>query len=140
MRRKQFNEVYMNITKEIASLSYAKKKQVGCIIVDENDNIISFGYNGTPRCSDNTAEYIDENGELKTKPEVIHAESNAITKIAKSNNSSINSSLYITLSPCIECAKLIIQAEIKNVYYNEYYNNPEGIELLKKNNVNVYQL
>ena len=117
-----------------ATNSYAKRKKVGCIIV-KNKQIISDGYNGMPKGFNNVCE-----NNNKTNKEVLHAESNAIAKIAKSNYSSIDSTLYTTLSPCFECAKLIIQSGIKKIVYKNIYRNKNGIELLKKANVEVIKL
>lgn len=136
-RKLQFHKTYLKIADNISNLSFAVRKKVGAIIVDKHDNIISYGFNGTPSGFDNCCEYTTETGELKTKPEVLHAESNAITKVAKSTNSSYGTIMYITLSPCLNCAKMIIQAGIKEVYYSEYYNNEEGINFLKDNGIKV---
>lgn len=116
----------MNIAIEIAKNSTANKKKVGCIIV-KNLNIIAIGYNGTPSGFDNICE---KNG--KTKPEVLHAESNAIAKCAISQNSSVDSIMYCTYAPCMNCAKLIVQSKIKKIYFNEYYKDKAGLDLLAK--------
>mgnify|MGYP003299526191 FL=1 len=110
-----------------AENSYCQRRQVGAIIV-KDQMIISDGFNGTPSGFENICE--DETG--VTKPYVLHAEANAITKVARSNNSSDGSTLYVTASPCLECAKLIIQAGIKRVVYNELYRITDGIDLLKR--------
>lgn len=110
--------------------SYCKRRRVGALIVKEK-MIISDGYNGTPSGFENICE--DENG--RTKPYVLHAEANAITKVARSNNSSDGATLYVTCSPCIECAKLIIQAGIRRVVYSELYHNTDGIDLLSRNGI-----
>ena len=115
-----------------ASNSYCKRRQVGALIVKEK-MIISDGYNGTPAGFENICE--DENG--LTKPYVLHAEANAITKVAKSNNSSQDATLYVTSSPCIECAKLIIQSGINRVVYSNKYSKTEGIELLKRAGIEI---
>lgn len=115
--------------------SYCKRRQVGAIIVKDK-MIISDGYNGTPSGFENVCE--DEND--VTLPYVLHAEANAITKIARSNNSSDGATLYVTASPCIECAKLIIQAGIKRVVYSEKYRLEDGIELLRRANIEVVYL
>lgn len=107
--------------------SYCTRRKVGAILVKDN-MIISDGYNGTPSGFENRCE--DEEG--RTFPFVLHAEANAITKVARSHNSSDGSTLYVTSSPCMECSKLIIQAGIKRVVFSEYYRICEGIELLKK--------
>lgn len=118
---------YMRMARIWAENSYCKRRQVGALIV-KNKMIISDGYNGTPSGFDNVCE--DESG--VTIPYVLHAEANAITKIARSNNSSEWATMYVTASPCIECAKLIIQAGIKRVVYGEKYRLEEGLDLLKK--------
>ena len=118
-----------------AENSYCKRRQVGALVV-KNKAIISDGYNGTPSGFENICE--DENN--LTKPYVLHAEANAITKLARSHNSSDGSTLYVTASPCIECAKLIIQAGIKRVVYSEHYRLEDGIELLKRANIQVEYL
>ena len=118
-----------------AENSCGDRRKVGALIV-KNKMIISDGYNGTPAGFENVCE--DEHG--LTKPYVLHAEANAITKIARSNNSSEGATLYVTASPCIECAKLIIQAGIKRVVYAEKYRLEDGIELLKRANIEVIYL
>ena len=115
-----------------AENSYCKRRKVGALIVKDK-MIISDGYNGTPSGFENVCE--DENN--MTKPYVLHAEANAITKIARSSNSSEGATLYVTASPCIECAKLIIQAGIKRVVYAEKYRLEDGIELLRRAGVEV---
>ena len=126
---------YIKMAQTWAGLSKAKRKRVGCLIVKDGI-IISDGYNGMPKGFDNDCEYLDASG-LITKPEVLHAESNAITKLAKSTQSSVGSTLYTTASPCIDCAKLIIQADISRVVYKELYKNSVGIDLLKRANILV---
>jgi dCMP deaminase len=123
---------YLRMAQIWAENSYCQRRQVGALIV-RNKMIISDGYNGTPSGFENVCE--DENGQ--TKPYVLHAEANAITKIARSSNSSQDATLYVTASPCIECAKLIIQAGIKRVVYSEKYRLTDGIELLEKANINL---
>jgi len=127
------DKIYMNIANEISKMSYAKRLQVGAIIVKDN-SIIAYGYNGMPTGFDNSCEFNNI-----TNPEVLHAESNAIAKIAKSNISSDNASVYVTTSPCLECSKLLIQSGIKNVYFYNLYRNIDGLKLLLKANVNVFQ-
>ena len=112
--------------------SYCQRRKVGALIVKDK-MIISDGYNGTPSGFENVCE--DDNN--VTKPYVLHAEANAITKIARSNNSSDGATMYVTASPCIECAKLIIQAGIKRVVYSEHYRLEDGIELLKRAGIEV---
>ena len=123
---------YLRMAAIWAENSYCKRRRVGALIVKDK-MIISDGYNGTPSGFENICE--DENGD--TKPYVLHAEANAITKIACSNNNSKNATLYITASPCIECAKLIIQAGIKRVVYSEEYRLTDGIELLERAKIEV---
>jgi len=118
-----------------ATNSYCKRRQVGALIVKDR-MIISDGYNGTPSGFENECE--DENN--RSKPYVLHAEANAITNVAKSNNSSEGATLYITASPCMDCAKLIIQAGIIRVVYADEYRIVDGIELLEKAGIEVVQL
>ena len=115
--------------------SYCIRRQVGALIVKDK-MIISDGYNGTPVGFENVCE--DENEH--TKPYVLHAEANAITKVAQSNNSSQGATLYVTTSPCIECSKLIIQAGIRRVVFGEYYRITDGVELLKRAGIECVQM
>lgn len=115
-----------------AENSYCERRQVGAIIVS-GSMIISDGFNGTPSGFENVCE--DTNG--LTKPYVLHAEANAITKVARSNNSSEGATLYVTASPCLECSKLIIQAGIKRVVFNEMYRITDGLDLLRRAGVQV---
>lgn len=126
---------YMRMAGIWAENSYCQRRKVGALIVKEK-MIISDGYNGTPSGFENVCE--DEAG--VTKPYVLHAEANAITKIARSNNSSEGATLYVTASPCIECAKLIIQSGIKRVVYAEKYRLEDGINLLKRANIELVYL
>ena len=126
---------YLRMARVWAENSYCKRRRVGALVVKEK-MIISDGYNGTPSGFENICE--DENG--ITKPYVLHAEANAITKLARSGNNSDGSTLYVTASPCIECAKLIIQAGIKRVVYGEKYRLTEGIDLLRRANIEVEYL
>lgn len=118
-----------------AQNSYCKRRQVGALLV-KNKMIISDGYNGTPSGFENECE--DENN--VTKAYVLHAEANAITKVARSNNSSDGATLYVTSSPCIECSKLIIQAGIVRVVFSENYRMEDGINLLKRAGIEVVQI
>ena len=118
---------YIRMASIWAENSYCERRQVGALIVKDK-MIISDGYNGTPSGFENICE--DETG--KTKPYVLHAEANAITKVAKSNNSSEGSTLYVTSSPCIECAKLIIQSGIRRVVYCDDYHSNDGLNLLQR--------
>ena len=126
---------YLRMARVWAENSYCKRRRVGALVVKEK-MIISDGYNGTPSGFENICE--DENG--ITKPYVLHAEANAITKLARSGNNSDGSTLYVTASPCIECAKLIIQSGIKRVVYGEKYRLTEGIDLLRRANIEVEYL
>ena len=128
----ELDKRYLRMAKIWSENSYCKRRQVGALIV-KNKMIISDGYNGTPSGFENVCE--DENN--VTYPYVLHAEANAITKIARSNNNSEGATLYVTDSPCIECAKLIIQAGIKRVVYSRQYRLDDGIQLLKKANIEV---
>ena len=123
---------YMRMARIWSENSYCKRRRVGALIVKDK-MIISDGYNGTPSGFENVCE--DENN--VTKPYVLHAEANAITKIARSGNNSDGATLYVTTSPCIECAKLIIQAGIRRVIYGEKYRIEDGINLLKRANIDV---
>ena len=134
-KQEQFDRRYLEMAKIWAQNSYCKRRQVGALIVKEK-MIISDGYNGTPAGFENVCE--DENN--KTKPYVLHAEANAITKVAKSNNSSEGATLYITSSPCMECAKLIIQSGIKRVVYSDNYRIEEGVNLLKRAGIEIVYL
>ncbi len=123
---------YLRMANIWAENSYCERRKVGALVV-KNKTIISDGYNGTPSGFENICE--DENN--ITKPYVLHAEANAITKLARSSNNSNGSTLYVTASPCIECAKLIIQAGIRRVVYGEKYRLEDGINLLKRANIEV---
>ena len=128
----QLDKRYIRMASIWAENSYCTRRQVGALIVKDK-MIISDGYNGTPSGFENVCE--DENG--VTKPYVLHAEANAITKIARSSNSSDGATMYVTASPCIECAKLIIQAGIKRVVYGEPYHIDDGLNLLKRAGIQV---
>ncbi|HKJ78097.1 MAG TPA: dCMP deaminase family protein [Prolixibacteraceae bacterium] len=134
-KQKLLDQRYLKMATIWAQNSYCERRKVGALIVKEK-MIISDGYNGTPSGFENICE--DENN--KTKPYVLHAEANAITKVAKSNNSSDNATLYVTSSPCLECAKLIIQAGIKRVVFTENYRVEDGTNLLKRANIEVKQV
>jgi len=129
----QLDKTYLAMADLWGQLSKARRKKVGCLIV-KNGHIISDGYNGTPAGYDNNCEYDTRFG-YETKPEVLHAESNALMKLAKSTISSEDSTIYLTMSPCFDCAKLIIQAGVRRVVYGEVYRNDTGINFLVKNGV-----
>lgn len=126
---------YLRMARIWAENSYCKRRKVGALVVKEK-MIISDGYNGTPSGFENVCE--DDNN--LTKPYVLHAEANAITKLARSNNNSDGATLYVTASPCIECSKLIIQAGIKRVVYGEQYRLTDGLDLLRRAGVEVVYL
>ncbi len=140
----------MDTAKIFAELSHARRLHVGAIVV-KDDRIISIGYNGMPRGWENDCEYeeeilmselgkgtwIEKTGNLKTKPETLHAETNAISKLARSTESGDGAVMFVTHSPCIECAKLIYQSGIKTVYYDQDYRDTLGIDFLTKSGVDV---
>ena len=138
----------MKVAETFAELSSARRLHVGAIIV-KDDRIISIGYNGMPSGWDNNCEdvitpslpYLQGEGPtLKTKPEVLHAETNAIAKLAKSTESGDGASMFITHSPCLDCAKLIYQSGIKSVYYRNVYRSDDGVKFLEKCNVSVEKI
>lgn len=131
----KFDDKYIEMAQIWATNSYCKRRQVGALIVKDR-MIISDGYNGTPSGFENICE--DENG--ITKAYVLHAEANAISKVAKSGNSAENATLYVTASPCIECSKLIIQAGIKRVVYRDEYRLTDGIDLLRRAGIEVEKI
>ena len=130
--QKQLDKVFINIAKEFSTLSKAERKKVGALLVKDG-NVISIGYNGTPSGFDNCCEIDPQT----TKPEVLHAETNAILKCARSTYSSEGSVLYLTYSPCFDCAKLVIQAGIKRVVYLEEYRDVSGLDLLRQADIKV---
>lgn len=131
----QFDKSYLMMAGVWANNSYCQRRKVGALIVKDR-MIISDGYNGTPCGFENVCE--DENG--ITKPYVLHAEANAITKVAKSNNSSDGATLYVTAAPCVECAKLIIQSGIKRVVYRDSYRITDGLELMERAGIEILQI
>jgi dCMP deaminase len=163
--KKRLLDFYMNVARECAKLSRAKRLQVGSIIV-KNDNIVSFSWNGTPSGWDNDCEhkiylkddkknwhgvdnlceqypYMNKDGEnyrLETKPEVLHAEMNALMKLTQSTESGRGAILFVTHAPCIECAKGIHQAGIKEVYYEKVYRNADGLKFLERSGIPTTQL
>jgi len=138
----KFIDYYMKIAEVTSNLSYAKRLQVGAVIVKDNQ-ILATGYNGMPSGWENNCEteVFQQDGTtgLKTKPEVLHAETNAIAKVAQSTESSQGSTLFCTHAPCIECAKLIYQSGIKTVYYRDQYRSDAGLKFLELSGVNVHQ-
>ena len=139
--KQKYIDMYMDWAKRTAQLSHARRLQVGSVIV-KDDCVISYGYNGMPAGWDNNCEdeLIWPNGEIQhltTKPEVLHSESNAIAKLAKSVNSGIGATIFVTHSPCMECAKLIVQSGISSIYFGENYRDNLGIEFLTKSGILV---
>lgn len=172
-RKLEYDKAYMRMALALAQLSHAVRNKVGCLIVSEDGQIVSQGYNGMPHGMDNCCEdkiykyipslecknpykcakykdgvcdkncfYADPSKEytLVTKPEVLHAESNAISKCAKWNSSTNGATCYVTLSPCVECSKLIIQSGIKKVCYKDLYRNTQGLDFLKQAGIEVKQI
>jgi dCMP deaminase len=148
--KEKLKHAYMQTAETFAELSHARRLHVGAIVV-KDDRIISIGYNGMPAGWDNNCE--DESVELysghegaihrtvlKTKPEVLHAETNAIAKLAKSNESGLGASMFITHAPCLDCAKLIYQSGISNVLYRDAYRDTSGITFLEKSGITVEQV
>jgi dCMP deaminase len=160
-KEKKYHNFYMDIAERCSLMSFAERKKVGCVIVKDG-NIIAMGWNGMPSGMNNKCEekiqcsYCDGKGlidiaydkvncshcngtgyTLVTKPECLHAELNALSKLAKSNNSAEGATLYVTLSPCVDCAKLIIQSGIKTVAFKELYRDLSGIDLLEKCGIKV---
>jgi len=144
--KQKFVDAHMAAAEVYSQLSSAKRLQVGCVVVKDN-TIIGIGYNGMPSGWDNNCEeeiILEEDEKfikvLKTKPEVLHAETNALAKIAKSTNSSDGAAMFITHAPCIDCAKLVYQSGINSVYYRNSYKNTDGLDFLKKCNIDVVQI
>ena len=138
--KQKFIDAYMDVAERFAKLSSAKRLQVGAIVV-KDDRIISIGYNGMPSGWDNNCEdYIqlsDDTVTTKTKPEVIHAEANAIAKLAKGNESGDGSTMFLTHAPCIDCAKQMYTAGVKLVYYRDSYKDTDGLTFLEKCSIMV---
>ena len=137
----KFIDAYMDVAERFAQLSHAKRLQVGAIIV-KDDRIISIGYNGMPSGWDNCCEDVVRQDEVgfqvtKTKAEVLHAETNAIAKLAKSGESGLGATMFVTHAPCIDCAKLVYQSGIATVYYKHKYRSTQGLEFLDKSGVEV---
>jgi dCMP deaminase len=141
--KSKFLTLYADIAQRVAELSSARRLKCGAIIV-KDDRIISIGYNGMPAGWDNNCETEewnehDNTSELKTRPEVLHAETNAIAKLAKSTESGDGADIFITHSPCIQCAKLIYQSGIRRVFFKDHYRLDDGIRFLKQSNITVIQ-
>lgn len=139
-RQEDYDKAYMAMADDFGQLSHAVRAKVGCVIVSDKGQIISQGYNGTPSGRDNSCEYVGDDGELHTKAEVLHAESNAITKCAKWGSTTDGATMYVTLSPCLECSKLIIQSGIRRVIYKNLYRNGEGLKLLSDLGIKVEKI
>ena len=142
--KKKFIETYMDVAERFAQLSSAKRLQVGAIVV-KDDRIISIGYNGMPSGWDNECEDTFHHHELGTcttvtKAEVLHAETNAIAKLAKSSESGLGATMFVTHAPCIDCAKIVYQSGIDTVYYKNDYRSTQGLEFLTKSNVNLVKV
>jgi dCMP deaminase len=137
-------DAYMKTAETFAELSYARRLHVGAIVV-KDDRIISIGYNGMPASWDNNCEFDDTDPQTKqtrlvTKPEVLHAETNAIAKLAKSNESGMGATMFITHAPCLDCAKLIYQSGISSVLYRDAYRDTSGVTFLEKSGIEVTQV
>jgi dCMP deaminase len=147
--KQKFKQLYMDWAERTAQLSHARRLQVGAVIV-KDDSVISYGYNGMPagwdnNCEDEIGQVLDDNGNiiearLKTKPEVLHAESNAIAKLARSTNSGLGATLFVTHAPCLDCAKLIYQSGISSVLYRNSYRDTSGVTFLEKSGVEIEQI
>lgn len=137
-KRYRYDTLYMDIAVRVSQMSHAERAQVGALIVNE-DRIISMGWNGMPSGWDNDCEETKQYLTI-TKPQVLHAESNAIAKLAKSNESGLGATMYCTVSPCMNCAKLIYQAGIKKVIYKDKYRHDDGIQFLRECTIHVQQL
>lgn len=133
MKEKEI-ELYMDLVSRIAKMSHAKRLQVGALIAKSDGIILAYGYNGMPSGMENECEYED-----KTKPEVIHAEANAILKCAREGHSTKDAWLFLTHSPCIECAKMILQSGITSVVYRTKYKDNRGLLLLKQHQITIYE-
>jgi len=139
----KLQQAYMDTARIFAELSHAKRLHVGAIVV-KDDRIISIGYNGMPTgwtndCED-VIQYSDDTTALKTKPEVLHAETNALAKLARSTESGLDADIFITHSPCLDCAKLIYQSGIRRVWYGTEYRDSAGPNFLRKSGVEVTKL
>jgi dCMP deaminase len=141
--KQKYIDLYMDWARRAAELSHARRLHVGAVVV-KDDTVISYGYNGMPAGWDNNCEdeIYQQDGTVgtKTKPEVLHAESNAIAKLARGLNSGLGADIFITHAPCLECAKLIYQSGIRRVYFGENYRDSAGTEFLQKSGIEVNKL
>ena len=147
--KQKYIDAHMKVAETYASLSTAVRLKVGAIVVKDN-RVISIGYNGMPSgwdnvCEDEIGSVLDDDGyivetRLKSKPEVLHAETNAIAKLARSNESGLGAAMFITHAPCLDCAKLIYQTGISTVYYRNTYRENNGVEFLLKGGIDVEQI
>lgn len=135
----RYHDLYMRIAFQCAEMSYAKRLKVGAVAVKDG-RIISMGWNGMPKGYDNTCEVEDEDGNLITKDEVLHAEHNLIVKLAKSPESSENCIVYLTHNPCFNCAKSLLTAGIKTIYYRNHYRCDTGVNFLESNGVHIERI
>ena len=136
--KSKFIDYFMKFAELTATLSYAKRLKVGAVIV-KGDQVIGTGYNGMPSGWENVCEVELDDGSLKTKPETLHSEMNALMKVARSTESSEGATLFCTHAPCIDCAKATYQAGIATVYYKETYRSEDGLNFLRKSGINVHQ-
>jgi dCMP deaminase len=137
--KQKFIDAYMDVAERFANLSSAKRLNVGAIVV-KDDRIISIGYNGMPTGWDNECETQNDDGTLVTKSEVLHAETNAIAKLAKTTETGDMATLFVTHAPCIDCAKLIYQSGIAAVYYKNDYRSTQGLDFLNKSKIKVVKV
>jgi dCMP deaminase len=140
--KQKYIDLYMDWATRTAQLSHARRLHVGAVIV-KDDTVISYGYNGMPAGWDNNCEeeYLHEDGgtTLTTKPEVLHAESNAVAKLARGNNSGLDADIFITHAPCLDCAKLIYQSGIRRVWFSQAYRDDSGVKFLQRSGIEVTQ-
>jgi dCMP deaminase len=144
LKKEKYEKLYLDIADRIAEMSFARRLHVGAVIV-KNNNIISFGWNGMPsgwdnNCEDDFGLDFKGNRTLVTKPEVLHAEQNALAKLAKSTESGNGASLFVTHAPCLDCAKLVYQSGINSVYYRNSYRSDAGLQFLEKAGVEIKQV
>lgn len=137
--KQKYIDLYMDWARRTAELSHARRLHVGAVIV-KDDTVISYGYNGMPAGWDNNCEDTLDDGTLKTKPEVLHAESNAIAKLARSHNSGVGADIFVTHAPCLDCAKLIYQSGISRVWFGNQYRDNSGVDFLQQSGIEVNKI